>query len=69
MENKLSPVYNPEIEKVHRNNAENLREIIGLIGWPTISKVGVEASEAAWLVCPAFNRRTYFYEAMLRINK
>lgn len=49
-ENKLSGGYNPEMEKVHQENATRLRAIIGLIGWPTIPKVGAEASEAAWLI-------------------
>jgi hypothetical protein len=49
-ENKLSDGYNPDMEAVHRANAARLREIIGQIGWPTRSKVGEEASEAAWLI-------------------
>lgn len=48
-ENKLDG-YNPEMEAVHKENAEILKEIINIIGWPTISKVGDEASEAAWLI-------------------
>lgn len=49
-EGKLSGGYHPEMEQVHKENAEELREIIGKIGFPTISKVGEEASDAAWLV-------------------
>lgn len=49
-EGKLTGGYNPEMESVHRRNAARLREIVGEIGWPTISKVGPEASEAAWLI-------------------
>jgi len=37
-------------EKIDKENAEKLREIIKEIGWPTISKVGEEASSAAWLI-------------------
>ena len=33
----------------HRNTAR-LKEIIKTFGWPTISKVGAEASHAAWLL-------------------
>jgi hypothetical protein len=64
-ENKLAQGYNPDMEKVHRDNASRLREIIDLIGWPTISKVGIEASEAAWLIAqhsigePVFMKRCY----------
>lgn len=42
--------YNEEMEKLHNNNAEKLNEIIEVIGYPTIDKVGEEANEAAWLV-------------------
>lgn len=49
-EGKLSNGYHPEMEQVHRQNAEKLREIIGKIGFPTISKVGDKASDAAWLI-------------------
>ncbi|WP_449398968.1 DUF6624 domain-containing protein [Chryseobacterium wanjuense] len=49
-ENKLSEGYHPEMEKIHKENARHLRYIIEQIGFPTISKVGQEASEAAWLI-------------------
>ncbi|KMQ59634.1 hypothetical protein ACM40_15995 [Chryseobacterium sp. BLS98] len=49
-EGKLSNGYHPEMELIHRQNAERLRNIIKEIGYPTISKVGEEASDAAWLV-------------------
>jgi hypothetical protein len=47
---KLSPGYNPDMERVHLKNAARLDEIINIIGYPTSSKVGKEASEAAWLI-------------------
>ncbi|UKB85753.1 hypothetical protein LF887_09055 [Chryseobacterium sp. MEBOG06] len=49
-EGKLSAGYHPEMEKVHTDNAKRLREIIAEIGFPTISKVGENASNAAWLI-------------------
>lgn len=64
-ENKLTQGYNLEMEAVHKANASRLSEIIDVIGWPTISKVGDEASEAAWLIVqhsigePGFVRRCY----------
>lgn len=64
-ENKLSPGYHPAMEAVHQQNAARLKEIILLIGWPTPSKVGNEASEAAWLIVqhsigdPAFMKSCY----------
>ncbi|SHF79055.1 DUF6624 domain-containing protein [Chryseobacterium sp. OV279] len=49
-EGKLYGGYHPEMELVHRQNAERLREIIKEIGFPTISKVGAKANDAAWLI-------------------
>ncbi len=42
--------YNQEMANLHNKNAGILNEIIDSIGYPTIDKVGKEASEAAWLV-------------------
>ena len=42
--------YNSEMEKLHNKNAAILNEIIDTIAYPTVDKVGKEASEAAWLV-------------------
>ncbi|MCW1962493.1 DUF6624 domain-containing protein [Chryseobacterium viscerum] len=47
---KLSGGYHPEMEKVHKANAQRLREIIAEIGFPTLSKVGEKGSNAAWLI-------------------
>ncbi|ROH97707.1 DUF6624 domain-containing protein [Chryseobacterium daecheongense] len=64
-ENKLSDGYHPEMEKIHKENARHLRHIIEQIGFPTISKVGKEASEAAWLIIqhsisdPEFMKSSY----------
>jgi hypothetical protein len=66
--NQLSGGYHTEMEKVHRENAAALRQIINEIGFPGISKVGQEASEAAWLIAqhaiaePAFMKS--FFELM-----
>lgn len=49
-ENRLSEGYNPVMEKVHRENAAQLRVIISEIGWPTRALVGEKASDAAWLI-------------------
>lgn len=49
-EKKLSEGYNNEMETLHIKNAEKLNEIIDEIGFPTIEKVGIEASESAWLI-------------------
>lgn len=43
--------YHPRMAEVHGKNAARLREIVeALGGWPTVARVGAEASEAAWLV-------------------
>nr|WP_199001705.1 DUF6624 domain-containing protein [Flavobacterium sp. ASV13] len=47
---ELSDGYNKKMEKLHNKNAQLLNDIINTIGYPTIDKVGTEASEAAWLI-------------------
>ncbi len=47
---QLGEGYNEEMEQLHNRNAEILNEILNSIAYPTIDKVGEEASEAAWLV-------------------
>jgi len=47
---QLGEGYNKGMAKIHSKNAEILNEIIDTIGYPTVEKVGKEASEAAWLV-------------------
>ncbi|WDF61888.1 hypothetical protein PQ462_10975 [Flavobacterium sp. KACC 22758] len=46
----LSEGYNKEMEAMHNKNALILEAIIDKIGYPSIDKVGKEASEAAWLI-------------------
>lgn len=47
---QLGKRYNKEMAYIHNKNAHELDEIIDTIGYPTIDKVGKEASEAAWLI-------------------
>ena len=60
---KLGEGYNEEMKQLHNSNAAVLSDIIDTIGYPTIAKVGKEASEAAWLVIqhsigqPAFMKK------------
>lgn len=60
---QLGDGYNPAMQQLHQRNAERLNDIIDTIGYPTIGKVGREASEAAWLVIqhaigqPAFMKK------------
>ncbi|WP_286485940.1 DUF6624 domain-containing protein [Chryseobacterium indologenes] len=75
-EGKLAGGYHPEMEHVHKANAERLREIMSKIGFPTISKVGSIASDAAWLIIqhsigePEFMKECYkmMEENILDIN-
>lgn len=47
---QLGEGYNLEMEQLHIKNAMILSGIIDMIGYPTIEKVGEEASDAAWLL-------------------
>jgi hypothetical protein len=47
---QLGEGYHKEMEQLHGKNADRLNTIIDTIGYPTPDKVGLEASEAAWLV-------------------
>lgn len=42
--------YNEIVAHVDKKNESTIEEIIGTVGWPTISKVGTEASTAFWLL-------------------
>jgi hypothetical protein len=42
--------YHPKMEQVHNKNASRLEQIIYEMGWPTVEKVGPEASYAAWVI-------------------
>lgn len=63
---QLSHGYNEAMEQLHNRNATILDQIIDSIGYPTIGKVGKEASEAAWLIIqhsigqPAFMKKCLF---------
>jgi hypothetical protein len=49
-EGRLYGIYDEEMQKVHRENAKALDELVSRHGWPGISKVGLETIRAAWLV-------------------
>ena len=42
--------YHHRMERVHLENANRLKEIIDLIGYPTQKKVGKKANYAAWMI-------------------
>ena len=49
-EGKLGEGYNDEMQNLHNQNAEVLNEIIDIIGFPTVEKVGNQSAYSAWLV-------------------
>lgn len=55
----------PLDESVDKTNTQRMQEIVGQIGWPTISKVGKEASDAAWLIAQHADLNVDFQEQCL----
>ncbi len=49
-EGALHRGYHPQMEAVHRANAERLASIITEFGWPGQTLVGDDGAEAAWLI-------------------
>lgn len=58
--------WDPYLDKLH---TEQLKEIIDDIGWPTISKVGKAASEAAWIIAQHAMDDKLFMEHCLILMK
>lgn len=54
---------------VDRQNTERLKAIVAAIGWPTISKVGPEASESAWLLVQHATAEPAFMKQCLTLMK
>jgi len=44
------PADRAEMQQTNRRNTARLKEIVSRYGWPTISMVGEEGAEAAWLL-------------------
>ncbi|WP_176013853.1 DUF6624 domain-containing protein [Victivallis sp. Marseille-Q1083] len=64
---RLYDGYCPEMEQLHRENSSRLEAIIDVIGYPTIAKVGADASNAAWLIIQHAIGRPDFMRKMLRL--
>ncbi len=45
-------------DNVDKNNTQRMKEIVAEIGWPTISKVGRDASDGAWCLVQHANHDT-----------
>lgn len=54
---------------IDHNNTKRLEEIIDQIGWPTISKVGKEASSNAWLLAQHADHDLDFQRTCLALMK
>ena len=52
-----------------RNHTERLKKIVSEIGWPTISRVGEEASRAAWLLVQHADHDRAFQQNCLDLMK
>jgi len=57
------------VVELDHQNTERMKEIVAAIGWPTISKVGEEASKAAWLLVQHADRDVAFQEYCLMLMK
>ena len=66
---ELGAGYHQEMEKLHLKNAATLDAIINKIGYPTIPKVGKDASAAAWLVIQHSIGLPNFMKKCLRLIK
>lgn len=49
-QNELGQNYHQGMEQLHIKHANQLDKIIQKIGYPTIDKVGTEASQSAWMI-------------------
>jgi len=63
----LNEGYNIAMQKLHNHNADQLDNVINSIGYPTIAKVGQEASVAAWLVIQHAIARPVFMKKCARL--
>ena len=56
-------------ESIDVKNTQRMKEIIAAIGWPTISKVGSQASFMAWLLIQHADRDNEFQQFCLALMK
>ena len=61
--------YNPRMERVHRENAARLREIVAQHGWPGRALVGDEAAAAAFMIVQHSIGEPGFMRAMLGLMR
>jgi len=56
-------------ETIDTRNTTRMKEIIAQVGWPTISKVGIDASENAWSLVQHADHDVAFQEQCLALMK
>jgi len=64
---ELGAGYHEEMQNLHIRNSEILGEIIDRTGYPTVEKMGEEASEAAWMVIQHAIARPDFMRRCLKL--
>lgn len=60
---------NKEDEEIDITNTSRMIEIVKEIGWPTVSKVGAEASRMAWLLVQHADHDVNFQKEALELMK
>lgn len=56
-------------ESIDVKNTQRMKEIVAEIGWPTISKVGSQASNMAWLLVQHADLDNVFQQSCLELMK
>lgn len=56
-------------DSIDKRNTARLKEIVDQIGWPTISKVGADASHAAWLLVQHAYTEPQFMQSCLELMR
>lgn len=56
-------------ESVDEENTARLKEVVAQGGWPTISQVGLDASQAAWLLVQHADHDPQFQKQCLKLMK
>jgi len=56
-------------ENIDIENTEAMKRIVEEIGWPTVSKVGQEASDAAWLLVQHADHNPEFQQLCIELMK
>jgi ribosomal protein S18 acetylase RimI-like enzyme len=56
-------------ESVDAKHTARMKEIVAQVGWPTVSKVGKDSSENAWLLVQHADRDVAFQEQCLALMK